>query len=393
MTVQPQMLLEIGVVHDPKNVGYWSGLAESAYAISQLLTGAECFAIVTTGLTPQIVFPATWVANTYGRKPVIIWSAVIVAISMVSFGVSTDYSQMILSRILGGVEGGSSTCLRVMASEISSKETKSHVFSLLGVAYRTGQILGQPVGGVLVHPERRFPALFDAPFWRTYPYALPCFVGGAYALLCAILGQIILRETLTSKRGAKKASPSIPGTDSDEAAPLLYNGSSGSSTPAQEQPPNPTVFSLLTWPLASLLLSTVAMVLMTEMFFAVYPLFAFTPIELGGLGLSEAQIGFHMSLRSVLSLLAILAFSRLSNRFGKLNIYRFSIFAWLPTILLFPLLNRIARAGGEDSILWFVVLFLSWTAWSATGWGWGELFIFVLPLHLQSIDAFQWPSL
>jgi hypothetical protein len=34
-----QMLLEIGVVDNPKDVGYWSGLVESTYAISQLTTG------------------------------------------------------------------------------------------------------------------------------------------------------------------------------------------------------------------------------------------------------------------------------------------------------------------------------------------------------------------
>jgi hypothetical protein len=293
---------------------------------------------------------------------------------MVSFGVSTTYLQMILSRVLGGMVGGSRTCIRVMAGEMSSKETESHVFSMLGVAYRTGQILGQPVGGSLSHPEHLFPALFDHRFWRTYPYALPCFVGAAYAFICAILGQIILRETLGIKMDTKTTNPSTPGAESDERTLLVSSDTSRSSAP-RKAPPKPTVLSLLHWPLASLLISVFAMVLMTEVFFAIYPLFAFTSVELGGLGLSEAQIGFHMSVRSFLALATMLPFRTFTNRFGKLNVYRFSIFAWIPTILLFPFLNRIARAGGEEGALWYVILFTMWTFWSTTGWGWSKLLL------------------
>jgi MFS family permease len=370
------MLLEIGVVDNPKHVGYWSGLVESTYAICQLLTGACLSPFAAPGTDRPAVFPATWVADSYGRKPVVVWSAVIIAISMGSFGVSTTYLHMILSRILGGVVGGSKTCIRVMASEMSTKETESQIFTMIGVAYRTGQILGQPSGGSLSHPERHFPALFDHPFWRAYPYALPCFVGAAYALVCAILGQIILKETLGREMDTKTAIPSTPGIDCDERTLLLSSAASVSSTPTQVASPKPTVLSLLHWPLASLLISVFAMILITEVFFATYPLFAFTSVEHGGLGLSEAQIGFHMSMRSLLALATMLPFSALTKRFGKLNVYRFSIFAWIPTILLFPFLNRIARAGGKDGVLWYVVLFTLWTVWSATGWGWSKLFFF-----------------
>jgi len=352
-------MLEIRVVDNPRDVGYWSGLEESTCAIFQIMT----------------VFPDTWMADIYGRKPVVIWSAVIIAISIGSFGVSTTYLQMVLSRLFAGVVGGGKTCLRVMASETSSKEAESHIFTMIIVAYRVGQILGQPVGGALSHPERRLPTLFHDPFWRTYPYALPCFVAAGYALVCAIFGRIILRETLAFKMDARTTNPSTRGAKSDERTHLLSGEASRSSSLKQKAPPKPTVLSLFHGPLASLLISVFAMFLITEVLFAIYPLFCFTPVELGGLGLSEAQIGFHMSMRSVLALVTMLPFSTFANRFGRLNVYRFSIFAWIPTILLFPLLNRIARAGGEDGVLWYVALFTLWTVWSATGWGWISIFL------------------
>ncbi|KIM24917.1 hypothetical protein M408DRAFT_26701 [Serendipita vermifera MAFF 305830] len=344
-----QMLLETGVTNDPKDVGYWSGVVESTYAVSQL--------IAVTLMTP-----------------VIIWSAVIVGISMISFGTSTSFAQMIVSRILGGVQGGSYPCIRMMAAEMSSKADEAHIFTLIGIAYRTGQVLGQPVGGALAHSERRFPKLFDTEFWRKYPYALPCFVGAAYALVCAFVGQLVLKETFRRKK-ARKADVRTPSPNSDETAFLLPAEPLGSSTLVKKAESSPSILSLLTWPLASLLVSVVAMVFITEIFFAIYPLFAFTPIELGGLGLSEAQIGLPMAARSLLCLLMMLLFSTYSDRFGRLNVYRFSIFAWIPTTLLFPVLNRIAKVGGEGGILWYAVLYMLFTFWSVTGWAWISVFL------------------
>ena len=172
----------------------------------------------------------------------------------------------------------------------------------------------------------------------------------------------------------KTTNLSTPVAESDERTLLLSSDTSQLPSPAQKARPRPTVLSLLHWPLASLLISVAAMVLMTEVFFATYPLLAFTPVELGGLGLSEAQIGFNMSVRSLLALATMLPFTTFSDRFGRLNVYRFSIFVWIPTIPLFPILNRIARAGGQDGVLWYVVLCVLWTAWSLTGWGWSKLF-------------------
>jgi hypothetical protein len=56
----------------------------------------------------------------------------------------------------------------------------------LKVSYKIGQIIGQPLGGLLAHPSRTMP-YFDTPFWREYPYALPCFTSGAFALVFTIL--------------------------------------------------------------------------------------------------------------------------------------------------------------------------------------------------------------
>ena len=62
------------------------------------------------------------------------------------------------------------------------------------VSYRTGQIVGQPIGGFLAHPERHWPELFAGKFWAKYPFSLPCFFGAGYALCVIAYASIVLKE-------------------------------------------------------------------------------------------------------------------------------------------------------------------------------------------------------
>ena len=68
---------------------------------------------------------------------------------------------------------------------------------LLQIAYRMGQIVGQPLGGLLSHPERNIP-YFDTPFWNEYPFALPCFVSAGFAIFTLIYGALVIEEVLLS---------------------------------------------------------------------------------------------------------------------------------------------------------------------------------------------------
>ena len=67
----------------------------------------------------------------------------------------------------------------------------TYVFSK--VSFRIGQIIGQPLGGLLSHPARTMP-FFNSPFWREYPFALPCFAASAFAFFATILAVLALPE-------------------------------------------------------------------------------------------------------------------------------------------------------------------------------------------------------
>jgi MFS family permease len=151
------------------------------------------------GPSPRLVLLATRAMDAWGRKPVILFGAIGAAISMVIFGTSKSYTRMLMARAMGGLIGGMDTAIRVMANELASKESEAHIFSMREIASRIGQALGQLVGGTLAHPETKLPVMFNTPFWTEYPYALPCFMGAIYSLICAMMGQLILKETLQNK--------------------------------------------------------------------------------------------------------------------------------------------------------------------------------------------------
>jgi hypothetical protein len=57
-----------------------------------------------------------------------------------------------------------------------------------------GQVVGQPIGGFLSHPERHWPKAFAGKFWAKYPFSLPCFVGAGFALCAVSYAAIVLEE-------------------------------------------------------------------------------------------------------------------------------------------------------------------------------------------------------
>jgi MFS family permease len=311
-------------------------------------------------LIPFTVFPVTHLSDQYGRKPVILLGALGIAFATSIIGVSTALWMLVLSRALGGLAGGYGTAIRVMICEIAGEARRSAYLNYASIAYCAGQILGQAFGGILAHPERRF-KLFDSPFWYSYPFALPCFVGGGYAAFWAVTGFLTLRETVPLKKKVKAR-----GEEAGETSPLL--------PPADDKvpEPSPSVWSVLNLPLVSLFISQVLFCLIVEAFFAVFPLYSFTPVELGGLGLSEAQIGVQMACRAVIFLSLLSLYPRIEARIGVLRSYQIAFLSWPCTIMIIPFLNVIARRGGEGSFLWYFTLVLTMISWSINSLGWSK---------------------
>lgn len=49
------------------------------------------------------------------------------------------------------------------------------------------------MGGLLSHPADKFDS-FNTPFWREYPFSLPCFIAAAFAVFAVSVGFFTLPE-------------------------------------------------------------------------------------------------------------------------------------------------------------------------------------------------------
>jgi hypothetical protein len=50
------------------------------------------------------------------------------------------------------------------------------------------------MGGTLSRPHEQFPKLFGAPFWREYPYFLPCVATSSFVVLSILVTLCFFKE-------------------------------------------------------------------------------------------------------------------------------------------------------------------------------------------------------
>ncbi|KAF8585705.1 MFS general substrate transporter [Ramaria rubella] len=356
-----QMILVIGVDPDPERVGFYSGLIESIFSLLSFIT----------------IIPSSYLSDQIGRKPVILWGMMGLAISIASFGMSKTFLAMVLSRCIGGALGGVWTCTKIMIGEQSDRSNQARAFQWMGIAYRLGQIVGHSLGGFLAHPARTF-SFFQTKFWYEYPFALPCFFASAFAFFSVIIGCFTLQETLPmkTKRVENKA---IYGTMA-----LLPDGTAGgdpTDIPLSRSTKldGPSVKSILTLTTVSILVSNIAMCLIATAVFAMFPLFAFTPIESGGLGMNEAAIGTLLSLCGILQIIMMSLYVPLEQRFGSASrMYHGMMCMWPLTVLFMPFLNYLLKRDGEINLTFKFVMFLFFVCWGASGYSWISMSIMVM---------------
>jgi DHA1 family tetracycline resistance protein-like MFS transporter len=123
----------------------------------------------------------------YGRRPVLLISIFGQAIGYLVFGLGGALWVLFLGRIIGGITGGNLSTATAYIADISRPEERSKNFTLIGMAWSVGLIVGPAAGGVLgqIHLQ------------------LPAYVAAALSLLNVLLGAIILKESLPPERREK----------------------------------------------------------------------------------------------------------------------------------------------------------------------------------------------
>jgi hypothetical protein len=102
--------------------------------------------------------------------------------------------------------------------------------------------------------------------------------------------------------------------------------------------------------------SYATMALFHVAFSSILPVFYATPIELGGLSLDPPRIGTILGVSGLaLGTFQILFYARLNARFGTGAMYTTGILSGIPIVVLFPVINALARVYGVGLAVWLAI--------------------------------------
>ncbi|CED84579.1 Permease of the major facilitator superfamily [Phaffia rhodozyma] len=348
----------LSIVKDKSHVGFYAGLLEGAFSLSEILT---------------IYFWGS-LSDRIGRKPVIIIGLSGTAVSIVCFGLSTEFYQLALSRALNGALSGNVSVIKACLAEISDETNESRIMPMFNLMWSIGLVIGPLIGGYTSKPAEKFPTVFTSPFWKIYPYFLPCLIGSSIAFLSCLVTLFFLSETLQSKK--RRDAEAILAAQIEQV-PLLTPSPSTNHLPISPSSPIPNALTSNpppeTWTLKQILGTVSIRVVLLSYFFIVFlassfdvlfVLFSYSAKKRGGLGLSDAKIAQLLMAGGVISAVSQLSiFPPLHRIFGTSRLYRacngaFVLAFFIPLVL--------------------VVLPSSNTNGSLSGWEWGAVGMMVM---------------
>lgn len=314
-----QMTQENGHL-DEVDVGFYSGLIESLFSLTQM------FVMVWWGRA----------ADRFGRKPVLVLSLVGVSCATALFGMAQGIWQMMLYRCLAGVFAGTIVTIRTMISEHSTSKTQARAFSWFAFTGNMGLLFGPLLGGALANPAKLYPSVFGGVrFFLDYPYALPSLVVGGIGLSAVAVTALFVEETLPKH---------------------LRSGSSSEEGGGRKRGEH-TTWTLVNSPGVPIVLYTYGhIMLLAYAYTAVVPVFWFTKVSLGGLGLTPLQIALLMGINGLAqSIWILLVFPPLHSRIGTNGVLKVCAAAYPFFFALSPCFNLLLRSGTPASVTVFWV--------------------------------------
>ncbi|KAG2134104.1 major facilitator superfamily domain-containing protein [Suillus clintonianus] len=359
----PQLIWDIGVTHgDESQVGHYVGILQSSYYMAQALT----------------ILHWSQLSDHIGRKPLILTALFAIAVSTFSFGMSKTFVGLVISRVFCGAFNGSNGVVKSMVMDITDTTNLPKAYGYMPLPLMLGTIVGPLVGGSLSRPADRFPNIFGrSELLKTYPYLLPCAVPAIFASVAWLVTYFRFKEVRLifqrsclddTKCGNESVSTSAPllgllkgwfSRQSHTQHSMPSNNAMVSSGEANSEqvPSKPLPLrASLTPKVLTVTASYVTMAVLYMAFSSILPLFYATPIELGGLSLDPPRIGATLAASGLAhGIFQLLFYARLNDRFGAGAIHTAGVSSGIPIVILFPVINVLARVHGVGLIVWFCV--------------------------------------
>ena len=133
-------------------------------------------------------------SDRFGRRPVLMLSMGIGAVSYLLLGAARNLTELVLARALNGLMAGSIVTVMAYATDVSVPAQRARALGTMGAAVGVGFMLGPAIGGMLAGDE-----LGRVNFMR------PAVLSAALALVALVLVAIRLPESLTAEQRAAHA--------------------------------------------------------------------------------------------------------------------------------------------------------------------------------------------
>ncbi|KAF9675265.1 hypothetical protein SADUNF_Sadunf09G0014000 [Salix dunnii] len=269
-----------------EDIGFYAGFVGSSFMIGRALTS----------------FFWGWLADRYGRKPIILIGTSSVVLFNALFGLSTSLWMALSMRFLLGCFNSLLGTIRAYASEVCREEYRSVALSVVSTSRGIGMIIGPAIGGFLAQPAEKFPNLFsESSIFGRFPYFLPCLVISVYAV--GVLAACWwLPETLHMHD--KKVSERCDSFDVLEAS-SEESDEKESVVEVKERKISKNANLLRNWPLISVIIVYCVFSLQEIAYAETFSLWAVSDKKYGGLSFSSQDVG---------EVLAISAFTVSTNR-------------------------------------------------------------------------------
>lgn len=133
-------------------------------------------------------------SDTYGRRPILIWSLALSAVSYVMLAVADSMEMLIASRIVGGAVAGNLATAFAYVTDVTAPEKRAKSMGMLGASFGMGFVFGPALGGLLAGADT-----------ATADFMTPALVAAVLTVV-AMLGVIFkLPESLSPELRAKAA--------------------------------------------------------------------------------------------------------------------------------------------------------------------------------------------